>query len=164
MKNAIQLKELIITHLPYLKRVALSYTKSSPEAEDLLQDALMRMWINQEKFSIGTNFKAWANTIIRNLFINEFWRQKTQKKHLAAVTHLHSDQTNWQVLNNGYLQLVYEDLWKEVVQMKEIHSRPIKLRREGFSYKEIAEEMGVSIGTVKSRLHSARKYMEKKLS
>lgn len=160
MKNEILMEKLIRTHLPYMKHVARSYTENAVLAEDLLQDTILKIWRNKDRFTPGTNFKAWSSIIMRNLFINACRKQKSRNKYLHYAP---PTPDKLQVLNTGPQQIAYDDLLKKVNEMKESHSLPIKLLSQGFSYQEIAEEIGTTVGTIKSRIHTARGLLKQRL-
>lgn len=161
MEKETNLEAMIAAQLPYLKQIALSYAKDESAAEDLLQDTIVRIWSNQEKFIIGTNFKAWSAVIMRNIFINGYRKRMARGGYIVEMDRLGAEPG---VANNGYQKMEYDDVLHEVNALRDMYRRPVKLYQEGFSYQEIAEEMHLSIGTIKSRLHSARLFLKKRLT
>lgn len=157
------LETLITKQLPYLKNVALSFTKSEAAAEDLLQDTIVRIWSYQEKFTMGTNFKAWSSVIMRNIFINGYRKQKVRRAQLEAFRYQQELDGEQTALNSGELELNYKETLRQVELMKTNYSTPIQLYHQGFSYQEIADELHTSLGTVKSRIHTARCFLREKL-
>lgn len=157
MEKTNHLVGLIEQHLSYLKKIALIYTKDSSAAADLLQDTLTRIWIHQDKFEAGTNFKAWSSIIMRNLFINECRKQKVRGGYSLE---LDENSLKKRVSNTGEEKMEYEDVLGKVMELKEFYSQPLLLYQAGFSYKEIAEKLAISVGTVKSRIHTARQHFK----
>lgn len=157
------IERLIKNHLSYLKGLALFYTKNDGAADDLMQDTILRIWCNRDKFAEGTNFKAWASTVMRNLFINGYRRQNVRKTRMASQEYISLTLRNREILNDGDLKMEYEDIVEVVNQLKDNYRRPINLLQNGYSYQEIAETLDISLGTVKSRIHTARHQLKKRL-
>ncbi|PHN03341.1 RNA polymerase sigma factor [Flavilitoribacter nigricans] len=152
---------LIDSQLIYLKQLARNYTSSEMAADDLFQDTVVRIWSNQDKFEMGTNFKAWSSMIMRNLFINDYRKQKKRRNDSAYYD---EEKIESHIENSGEQKMIYDDLLNEIHTLATNYSKPLELFYEGFSYREIAEDMGISIGTVKSRMHSARGYLKQRLA
>ena len=152
---------LIRSQLPYLKQLALSYTQSKLTAEDLLQDTIVRIWSNQDKFTLGTNFKAWSSVVMRNVFINNCRKQKNQRNYSVYLDENIEDQ---KIENTAEQKIACDELLKEVNTLRDKYRRPIELYFEGFTYQEIAEDMHLSLGTVKSRIHCARGHLKQRLA
>lgn len=161
MEVIMNFEALITSQLVYLKQVARNYTDNEMAAEDLLQDTIVRIWTNRDKFQLGTNFRAWASVIMRNLYINNY---RKRKKWTNSAAFYDEEKIEGQTENTGEQQLRYDDIVKEINSLEIIYRKPLELFYEGFSYREIAEDMGVSIGTIKSRMHSARGYLKQRLA
>jgi RNA polymerase sigma-70 factor (ECF subfamily) len=152
---------ILIEQLPHLRITALHLTKDRSKAEDLLQDTLARIWSYRDKFEPGSNFGAWTNVVMRNLFINDY---RKKKLHGGWPLEIKEDLTEGNEFNSGEQQLQCNDIIQEILQLEERYSRPILLRQQGYSYQEISDEMSVPVGTIKSRIHSARRYLRQHLS
>ncbi|MCB0633792.1 MAG: RNA polymerase sigma factor [Saprospiraceae bacterium] len=161
MEAILNFETLVKSQLSYLQQIARNYTTDESTAEDLLQDTIVRIWSNRQKFTMGTNFKAWASVIMRNVFINDY--RKRKRLNIYNVT---PDENilEGKAENSGEQQMVYDDLLREVHTLKTMYRKPIELYNKGFSYREIAEDMGVSVGTIKSRMHVARGYLKQRLA
>lgn len=161
MKIVNNFEALVRSQLPYLEKVALHYTHDEQSAKDLLQDTVLRIWSNREKFQVGTNFKAWSSVIMRNIFINSH-----RKKHLrqSYASRIERDEAENCFENSGEQMMMYNDLLRTLHTLKPIYSRPLELYYEGYSYQEIAEDQGVALGTVKSRMYIARTYLKERLA
>lgn len=144
---------------------ALRLTADHDKAGDLLQETLLKALSYRDKFRHNTNFSAWIYTIMRNTFINNFRRN-------ARIQKLFLDQTS-DALQVSYGDGAYpspDDLYSSKQITKYIDTLEDDLRipfvkfLHGYKYKEIAGQMNVSIGTVKSRIFYARKILKGILS
>jgi RNA polymerase sigma-70 factor (ECF subfamily) len=166
-------EEAALEHLDVLYGAALRLTRDGSEAQDLVQDALVRAYRFQHHFEAGTNLKAWLLRILTNTFINHYRRSVRERRVLdteesgpvgdgvmsrAAMRGL-TDSTA--VAQEGLLR---DEILKVLDSLPEDYRMMIVLADiEELSYKEIAEAVAVPIGTVMSRLHRARKMMQKQL-
>jgi RNA polymerase sigma-70 factor (ECF subfamily) len=142
-----------LRHLDALYRTALRMTRSEADAEDLVQETYIRAFRFREQFTLGTNMKAWLFRILTNTFINTYRRMATDR---AASS---SPDPEAELLNN----VVDTEVTDALEELPEKFRTTVLLDVEGFSYKEIAEMLSVPIGTVMSRLHRGRKFLQKRL-
>jgi RNA polymerase sigma-70 factor (ECF subfamily) len=145
-----------------LRAFSLKLTGNSVDAEDLYQDTALRIITNADKYRPGTNFKAWAVTIMRNIFINNY-RKKVRRNMIIDQTpnnyYLNSgDRT---VNNDGETNVAYGELVKMVNSLPEDFRKPFIMAYQGYKYEEIAEQLGSPLGTIKSRIFFARKKLQK---
>lgn len=154
---------LLEHHALYLYNLALKFTRNDQLAADLYQDTVLRIWQKQNMFAPGTNFKAWAGTIMRNLFVNSLRKTKYPMKYDETVGTTFISNPSTYELNDGHLNVLYADVRHEVEALDEIFRRPFLLYYEGYSYKEIAELLAISEGTVKSRINTARTRLKRRL-
>jgi RNA polymerase sigma-70 factor (ECF subfamily) len=158
--------------LPNLYSAALRMTRNPADAEDLVQETYLRAFRGFGGFEEGTNLRAWMYRILTNTFINAY-----RKRQREPVTVTDEDVEDWYLYDKlgeagveaSAESAVLERLPDEDVQ-RALEALPDGFRLavlladvEGFSYKEIAEIMGIPIGTVMSRLHRGRKALEKAL-
>jgi RNA polymerase sigma-70 factor (ECF subfamily) len=161
--------------LPQLYSAALRMTRNPADAEDVLQEALLKAYRGYHTFKAGTNLKAWLYRILTNTFINKY-RQKTRRPaevELGELEDLYLFKRLGETGTGGASrsaeedaleQFVDEDIKNAVEALPENFRLPVLLADvEGFSYKEIAEIMDVPIGTVMSRLHRGRKQLQRAL-
>lgn len=145
-----------------LRAFALKLTGSSSDAEDLYQDTALRIIMHADKFNEGTNFKAWAVTIMRNIFINNY-RKKIRRNMIVDQTpnsyYLDSNEVNEH--NAGETDIIFSELMVLVEGLPEDFKRPFLMAFDGYKYEEIAEELGSPLGTIKSRIFFARKKLQK---
>jgi RNA polymerase sigma-70 factor (ECF subfamily) len=162
-----------LQYMNQLYAAALRYTKKPEDAQDLVQDTYAKAYTSFHQFEPGTNLKAWLYRVLTTTFINTYRkdqrRPQTSDSEMAdwqiaeAASHT-SDQgksTEDVVLEN----LPDSDIKQALAEIPEEFRMAVYLADvEGFSYKEIAEIVGVPSGTVMSRLHRGRKQLREKLT
>ncbi len=147
-----------------LKPFALRLTKDSDDANDLIQDTLVKAYTNRDKYSDGTNLKAWLFTIMKNTFITQYQRMVRRNTFIDTTENLHFINSTESLQSNLALNsFVKEDLEKALANTEEMYRTPFLMYFEGFKYHEIAEELDLPIGTVKNRIHIARKELKGQL-
>lgn len=146
-----------------LRAFALKLTGNEMDAEDLYQDTTMRIITNSDKYLQGTNFKAWAVTIMRNIFINNY-RKRVRRNLIIDQTpnnYYINSGDNSTTQNDGESDITFIELLRMVNSLPEDFRRPFMMAYEGYKYEEIAEELGSPLGTIKSRIFFARKKLQK---
>lgn len=147
-----------------LRPFALNLTKNMEEANDLIQDTMFRALSNREKFQEGTNLKAWLFTIMKNIFINNY-RRKIKRNTIIDTTdnlfYLNSSETLTE--NAATAKFVMDDMKNAIRGLGDEFRIPFMMHFEGYKYHEIAEELRLPLGTVKSRIFFARKELKGKL-
>jgi len=162
-----------LVFMDQLYAAALRYTKNPEDARDLVQDTYLKAFNSFHQFEEGTNLRAWLYRVLTTTFINSY-RKDQRRPQLAA-----GELEDWQLAE---AQSHTSDLGKsaEVEALENLPDSDIKRALqeipeefrmavyladvEGFSYKEIAEIVGVPAGTVMSRLHRGRKLLREKLA
>ncbi len=146
---------------PILKNFALRLTQDEEKALDLYQETVCKALKNKDSFTEGTNFKAWITTIMRNTFINDYRKAKnnqvTQVGHDGLFFKIHHKT----VYNEGEVKVNVDELKKMIDSLDKKLRIPFKRFYEGYKYHEIADELNLPIGTIKSRIHKARKVLQK---
>ncbi|MEO0872985.1 MAG: RNA polymerase sigma factor [Bacteroidota bacterium] len=150
-------------HIPNLQAFALQLTRDKNDAEDLYQDTVYKAIRYRHLYKPKTNLQAWLMTIMRNTFINE-WRRRKRKQQITemqipGVTFSQSTP----VSNGGERKMVMQEIMKTLSEIDKGLSKPFLMAFKGYKYEEIAEEMGLPLGTVKSRIHQARKLLKAKI-
>lgn len=147
---------------PTLRAFALKLTGNEQDANDLYQDTAYRIMSNAEKFKPNTNFKAWAVTIMRNIFINNY-RKKVRRGVILDQTpnNYYINSGDRTVENDAEMNISYRDLLKLVSKLPEDFKRPFWMAYKGYKYDEIAEELNAPLGTIKSRIFFARRKLRK---
>ena len=146
----------------FLHMLAFHLTKNREDAVDLYQETLYRAIKNEQKFIPGSNLKAWLGTIMKNQFINTY---RAKKRRIVVKEPIGSEYSYVEYFgsaerNLGEIKLTVEEINKEVEKLNPDFSTPMKMMIEGHKYEEIAEKMQVPLGTIKSRLHQARKVLQ----
>jgi RNA polymerase sigma factor (sigma-70 family) len=142
---------------------ALSLTSDSEKASDLLQETMLKALVHRDKFSQNTNFKAWVYTIMKNTFINEYRRKVKAKNSLVDTANTISSLMGNEPPSpeSSYNA---EEINRSISQLTEDYRIPFTMFLEGYKYKEIADELDLPLGTVKSRIFFTRKRLEKMLT
>jgi len=161
--------------LPQLYSAALRMTRNPADAEDVLQEAMLKAFRGYHTFKAGTNLKAWLYRILTNTYINKY-RQKARRPsevELGELEDLYLFKRMGDTTTGGASvsaedvaldMFVDEDIKAAVEDLPENFRLPVLLADvEGFAYKEIAKIMDVPIGTVMSRLHRGRKQLQRAL-
>lgn len=135
---------------------ALRMTKNVEDARDLLQETAMRAWFHKDKFEVGTNFKAWATTIMRNTFIN-MYRKKRNRATSSEPSDSHVFVNERHATDNeAHSRIMMDELARIVESIGSTYSVPFMMFYQGYKYEEISEALGIPMGTVKSRIFTAR--------
>jgi RNA polymerase sigma-70 factor (ECF subfamily) len=163
--SAIEFNEIVINNTEYLKPFAVTLTKDSETAKDLLQETMYRALANREKYNAGTNIKAWLYTIMRNIFINDY-RRRVKQHVVQDISNneflLNSNQLA--VANAAETNLRMREVQQVVYKLPDIFKNPFILYFEGYKYNEIATLLKEPLGTIKSRIHFARKLLKEQLT
>ncbi len=144
-----------------LRAFSLKLTGNNVDAEDLYQDTAYRIITNAEKYNPGTNFKAWAVTIMRNIFINNYRKKLRRNLIIDQTPNYYLDSGTEMIPNDGETSVEFTELMGMVDTLPEDFRKPFMMAYEGFKYEEIAEELGSPLGTIKSRIFFARKKLQK---
>ncbi len=162
-----------LKHLDALYGAALRLTRSASDAEDLVQDAFVKAYRFYDRFEPGTNMKAWLFRILTNTFINKYRRSTRERKVLEGreaepvgdgVMSRAAMRTLTDPVSEAHRRIITAEIQEALDSLPEDYRVMIVLADvEELSYKEIAAIVGCPIGTVMSRLHRARKKMQRRL-
>ncbi|MEM7640917.1 MAG: RNA polymerase sigma factor [Pseudomonadota bacterium] len=145
-------REEIIEHLKPMRAFAISLTRNSATADDMVQDAIVKAWSNIEKFEPGSNMRAWLFTILRNTYYSSL---RKSKREVSDVDGILTANMAEKPAHDGHLQMT--DFRKAFEQLPdEQRETLILVGASGFSYEEAAEMCGVAVGTIKSRASRGR--------
>lgn len=158
--TAIEFNTRIVQERSSLKNFALSLTRNADDALDLLQDTYVKAITYRSKFEESSNLKAWLFTIMKNTFINAY-RRNTKIRQLISK----GDDI---ALNRAFKQNSYnhcesrihaKDIIKQIENLDNDYKVPFTRYYAGYKYEEIAKEMALPLGTIKSRIFIARKIL-----
>lgn len=158
-------------HQSALYNYALKIVRNSDDAQDLVQETYYKAYKNYHQFNEGTNSKAWMFMILKNTFINNYRKLKKEPAKLdydeieSFYESIKSDQVNYNNLDLDFYNNLFDDelstaLAKLPEKMKEVF---LLCDLEGYTYEEIAKIVNIPVGTVRSRLHRARKILQEEL-
>ena len=161
-----------LPHMDALYRTALRMTRNPADAEDLVQEAMVKAYRFWDRFEPGSNCRAWLFKIMTNVFINDY-RAKSRAPISVNVDEVDDSFLYGQLADLGpeetpetklFAKILDDDVKKAIEELPEDFRLVVMLSfLEQFSYQEIAEIVGLELGTVKSRLHRGRKLLQKKL-
>ncbi len=145
-------REEIAIHIQAMRALAISLTRDPALADDIVQDAAIKAWVNFASFKPGTNLRAWLFAILRNTFYSELRKRHRQAEPLDALV-----AQNLAVRGGQEDALVLRD-FLSAFRLLSLEQREALLLvgALGFSYEEAAEVCDVPVGTIKSRTHRAR--------
>jgi RNA polymerase sigma factor (sigma-70 family) len=162
MQNESNIFNLIRPYKDKLYRYALKILRDSLDAEDVVQELLIRIWQRKEQFELIENKEAWCMTVTRNLCIDKIRARKQNTQDISEY-HFIADHTatpDVQTEDKESLKIVMDVLNSLPENQKEIiHLRDV----EGYSYKEISDLIGLSEDQVKVNLFRARQKLKEKL-
>ncbi len=168
-----QFEQEALQHLDALYRTALRMTRNPSDAEDLVQDALVRAYRFYDRFEPGTNFRAWLFKILTNTYINSYRRKQGRPQESSLedtedfflYNQLSSDGDRVTDVENTVLDRLGADaIQRAIDQLPPQFRTTVQLADvEGLSYAEIAEATGVAKGTVMSRLFRGRRLLQRAL-
>jgi RNA polymerase sigma-70 factor (ECF subfamily) len=147
-----------------LERFALSLTGNREDAKDLLQETYLKALSSKDKFIEFTNFEAWAYTIMKNTFINNYRkavRQNTVVDTTKDLYYLNNAKESNFIKPDSSLQ--QKEINKHINNLQDELKVPFLMHTQGYKYKEIAEKLDLKIGTVKSRIFFTRKKLMESL-
>ena len=158
-----------LVHLDALYRVALRLTGNPSDADDLVQETMLKAYRAWHQYQPGTNAKGWLLTILRHAFINEYRRRTRHPEtvDLDAIEPfavLDDERQDDDPQGQFFDQIVDDEVLRAIDALPEQFREAVVLSDvEGMSYEEVANILGVPIGTVKSRLFRGRKLLQAKL-
>ena len=162
--TAIEFNHSLISMQDRLEYFANRLTQNRDDADDLVQDTYVKALSNRSKYTMNTNFKAWVYTIMKNTFINNYRRNMKASTILDTTDDLFylnsSEKSQFASPDSTYSA---NEITKNINELENEYKVPFTMHTEGFKYKEIAETLDLSIGTVKSRIFFSRKKLMKKL-
>jgi RNA polymerase sigma-70 factor (ECF subfamily) len=163
--STVEFNEILLGNADFLKPFAINLTRDNEAANDLYQETLYKALVNHDKYSNGTNIKAWLYTIMRNIFINDYRRKAKQRTIFDSTPNdylINLKQTA--VSNAAESDMRIKEIKNAIQQLPEIFKTPFLLYFDGYKYHEIADVLNEPLGTIKSRIHFARKLLKEQIS
>lgn len=149
---------------PSLRSFSMNLTKNEEDAHDLYQETAFRAITNEEKFRPGTNLKAWLFTIMKNIFINNYRKRVKRNTIIDSTENMYFINSGSVVISNDAgSNILMKELKGMIGSLEDSIKIPFMKHFEGFKYQEIADELELPLGTVKSRIFFARKALKRKI-
>lgn len=147
-----------------LRRFAYKLTSDRDSANDLVQDCVLHALDNREKFTYTKNLKGWMYTLMRNIFVNNY-RRTVREMNLIDDTYTLGQQSMIEDEDSERFASTYDIklLYRVIHSIPDDMKIPFQMFVAGFKYREIAEKLGLPMGTVKSRLFFIRKRLKEEL-
>lgn len=149
---------LIINNAEVLRPFAITLTHDHESAKDLCQETLYKAFAYRDKYQPGTNVKAWLFTIMRNIFINDYRRNGRKKLVMDTVRYFEP-----QSAPSSDKKLLLNEINGAIYGLPAIFKAACLLYLQGYKYQEIAEALNEPLGTIKSRIHFAKKLLQKQV-
>ena len=147
-----------------LERFALSLTSNREDARDLLQETFVKAISFRDKFADDTNLKAWTFTIMKNTFINNYRKAVKANTTFDSTDDLYYlNLSRESPVESPESVVSKQEIEYHIERLEEEFKVPFKMHLQGYKYKEIADILGLKIGTVKSRIFFTRKKLMESL-
>ncbi|MCB9225052.1 MAG: sigma-70 family RNA polymerase sigma factor [Crocinitomicaceae bacterium] len=160
--TAFEFNTRVIDLNDFITGFALKYTRDEDLAKDLAQETILKALSNREKFTTNTNLKGWLKVILKNTFINSYRKKSNQ------VISYNSDDYKVMVGDMDDYKpddmLMTDHIQSLIDELPEFLQTPFMMHVDGFKYHEIAEQLDLPLGTVKSRIHQTRKVLSNQIS
>ena len=154
-----EFRTLVVSHAEELKPFAVTLTRDTDTAQDLCQETVYKALAHHHQYRPGTNIKAWLCTIMRNIFINEYRRAERKRSVLDKVQYEGRNHTQAGAESSMRLKEINAALYS----LPQIFKTTCMLYLQGYPYNEIATTLNEPLGTIKSRIHFARKMLKSKI-
>lgn len=162
--NALQFQKKLMSIQENMLNFALMLTSNKDDAQDLMQDATLKVLDNQEKFVDNVNFKGWVLTVMRNIFINNYHKVvRTQTVVDQGVDLYNLDVVNESGFDSPDGAYHIQEITKVIESLNDELKIPFSMYVSGYKYNEISEKLNLPLGTVKSRIFFARQELQKSL-
>jgi RNA polymerase sigma-70 factor, ECF subfamily len=146
-------RDALVEHLASLRAFAISLTRNTTTADDLVQDTIVKAWTNIDKFQRGTNMQAWLFTILRNTFFSSL---RKHRREVPDPEGIHAAGLITRPDHDG--RLAFADFQRAFDKLSAEHREVLILvGASGFTCEEASGMIGIAVGTVKSRTNRARK-------
>jgi RNA polymerase sigma factor (sigma-70 family) len=160
----IDFNTLVYTASKSLKSPAFKFTRNTEDANDLIQETLLKALRNKNSFKQGTNIKAWLFIIMKNTFISKYHKVDKRNKLVDPISDSYElTASNTISFNEGASKVNLDEIHKAIEKLDNELRQPFMMHFQGFKYEEIAEKLQKPMGTIKNRIHVARKFLMNEL-
>lgn len=160
----LEFNKLINDHTGELRAHALRFSRNEDDAADLVQETMVKAIRFRESFQDGTNLRGWLFTILKNTFLNICIRNKKKNRFVIQEDEVSSEQLCYSATPNlAEGSFIMKDIQKALSKVPAVYRIPFISYFEGYKYHEIAYNMRIPLGTVKTRIHFAREMLKKHL-
>ncbi len=162
--STLEFNELLVSYKSPLQFFALKLTADEEEAKDLLQETMLKALTYRDKLLTKSSIKGWLYTIMRNTFINQYRRGSKFNQimdKMQAQAYVSTGSSNVSIPPDKKINVL--NMEEAIEGLSDDYKIPFQRKLEGYKYKEIGDEMGIPIGTVKSRIFLARKQLMSQL-
>ena len=143
----------------------MGFTRDRDDANDLVQETFVKALRYKNNFKEGTNIKGWLYTIMRNIFINNYKKKRFQNTIVDQTDNQFFLNSGQDYHHDSVTSLInIDDIQAAISRLKYDFRRPFSMFLDGFHYDEIADELDIPMGTVKSRIFHARKRLREELA
>lgn len=153
-----EFNSLVTSNAESLTPFAITLTRDHESAKDLCQETLCKALVYKENYQTGTNIKAWLFTIMRNIFINDYRRNIRKKSVMDTVRYFEP-----QFVPSSDTNMRLKEINSAIYHLPSTFKKACLLYFQGYKYQEIAEALNEPLGTIKSRIHFARKLLQKQI-
>lgn len=143
---------------------ALALTTNKDQAQDLTQESILKALTNKDKFYENTNFKGWVFTIMHNLFLNNYRKITKSNTQIDSTENLHNlNLPQDSGFDSPDTHLSINEIHQAIEGFSADYKVPFRMYIKGYKYEEIAQEINLPVGTVKSRIFFTRKKLQTQL-
>lgn len=143
--SVLNFKNEVKTATIVLKPHAMKLTRDINDAEDLIQETIVRALINEDKFQDGTNIRAWLFTIMKNIFINDYRKKSKRNTVIDTTENLYYLNTASTISNAGERTFVMNDIRNALLKISNELRVPFMMHYKGYKYYEIAEQLNLPL-------------------
>ena len=146
-----------------LRRYAATLAPNREDQEDLIQNTYLKVMQYSDQFRSETNLKAWVFTIMRNTYLNDYRRQQRNLVVSEKSVPQGYENSKHNPADDADIHFFVKDINGRIMAKSPDQRKPFEMFVDGYKYQEIADAMGLSIGTVKSRIYFMRKKLMEEL-
>ena len=155
----------IMEHQKTLMSYSSRFSLDFEDRKDLVQETFTKAIVYKDKYKHDTNLRGWLCTIMSNTYINQYHRNVRLMNYKAAKSDLKQKSVfNQQSYESPEMYTRMNELYEQIEKLADELKTPLKKYLNGFKYKEIAEELGIPMGTVKHKIFKAREILTDRLS